>query len=157
MKVPRFLFIGIYFFIIAVCLGQEQCLKDAWRLYTRKNWDTAINHAGNCVALFNSKAIAIQDTLKMAKCNLPTNYDKPHGLRAQQKEEIFSHGLLNDVATSYWIIGMSNIHLNRIAEARTAFQKAISLSFGLCYDPMGDFFWSPSESARLKLDQPPFN
>ncbi|MCW3107753.1 MAG: hypothetical protein JWQ09_2259, partial [Segetibacter sp.] len=36
---------------------------------------------------------------------------------------------------------------------KQAFQQAGKLSFGLCYDPQKDLFWSPAEEAQLQFDE----
>jgi hypothetical protein len=95
----------------------------------------------------------MQKELETKDFKLPANYTVPGSLTPQQKNEIFSHGLLNDIAVSYWIIGMSNLRINNKHGAKQVFQQAVKLSFGLCYDPKKDNFWSPSEESQLQLDE----
>ncbi len=137
--------------ISCVVIGQETCLIKAWDTYNKRNWDLAVQNAEDCIFSFGPKANEIQKQLETNKYQLPKNYDVSKTLSSQQKEEIFSHGLLNDVATAYWICGMSYIRLNNKIKADKAFKNAEKLSFGLCYNPETALFWSPSKDANLRL------
>ena len=134
-------------------ISQEKCLKEAWIAYENNNWDEAIKQAESCVIQFGPKARKIQEDLEAQDYEFPCDYNVPNNCSPQQKNEIFSHGLLNDVATSYWIIGMSNLRLQNKNEAKEAFEEAKELTFGLCYDPEKNNFWSPSKEADLQLDE----
>jgi hypothetical protein len=136
---------------LATCFCQETCLKNAWEAYNKREWKLAIQHAEDCVFTFNSQAQEIQKQLESSGYKLPANYTVAKALSPQQKNEIFSHGLLNDVAVSYWIVGMANMRLGNSENAKKAFQNAAQLTFALCYDP-SDFFWSVSQDAKARLN-----
>jgi len=132
---------------------QEQCLTNAWNNYNNQQWKKAITEATNCTTQFGPRARQTQKNLETKGYKLPTNYTVPGSLSPQQKSDIFSHGLLNDIAVSYWMVGMSNLRINNKQEAKLAFQNAVKLGFGLCYDPKKDLFWSPAEESQLQLDE----
>jgi hypothetical protein len=143
--------------LVSVCFltsinAQETCLKNAWDAYNNRNWRLAIQNAEDCIFSFGAKATEIERQLIEEGYVLPRNYNVGNALSAQQKDEIFSHGLLNDVCTSYWIMGMCYLRLNDREESRDAFRNTIRLTMGLCYDPDKDLFWSPSDDAQLRIN-----
>lgn len=140
-------------FFTASIFGQETCLQNSWTAYNAKKWKAAIQHATECTSEFGAEARKKQRELASQNYKLPTNYTVPEGLPPQQKQEIFSHGLLNDVAVSYWIIGMANLRLNKPTAAKQAFKKAAELTYGLCYDHAKKLFWCPSEKAKVQLEE----
>jgi hypothetical protein len=144
-------FLNAMLFLTA--FSQEQCLTNAWNNYNVKQWRRAITEATDCTTQRGPGARQMQKKLVAKAYKLPANYTVPGSLTPEQKNEIFSHGLLNDVAVSYWIVGMSNLHINNKQGAKQAFQQAVKLSFGLCYDPKKNLFWSPVEESQLQLDE----
>jgi hypothetical protein len=135
----------------SIGLCQESCLKNAWDAFNLRNWKLAIQNAEDCIFNFNSSARQKQKELESMNYKLPLNFTIPKALSAQQKNEIFSHGLLNDVAVSYWIIGMANQRLGNTDKSIIAFQEALKLTYALCYDSERDFFWSISEDSKQRL------
>jgi hypothetical protein len=76
-----------------------------------------------------------------------------------EKNKIFQRGILNDVATAYFIKGRSMEYLFRKggaemtrhkADAERAYRQACEVSHGRTWDPKG-WFWSPCEAARDRL------
>jgi len=143
--------LAFLFLLCTTAFSQESCLTDAWTAYNNKDWKAAIQNANFCVVQFGPRATNIQEELESKEYVFPCAFTVPKSCDAQAKNEIFSHGLLNDVATCYWIIGMSNRFLGNTSEAKIAFKKSSELSFGLCYDPSKDSFWSPSEESALQI------
>ena len=147
----KLLFISLFLLVSYFTNGQETSLTKAWEAYNKHNWSQAKTNAEDCIFSFELKATEIQNKLIRNGYTLPRNYTLGNALSAQQKAEIFSHGLLNDVCVSYWLVGMSCLRLKDKENARIAFHKVIEFSFGLCYDKDRSFFWSPSDDAALRL------
>ena len=141
----------VFFFTIG--FSQEQCLQKALTAYDNEKWNDAIKQAENCTIQFGPQARKIQKDLKVQGYSFPCEYTVPNNCTSQQKNEIFGHGLLNDVSVSYWIIGMSNLRLGNRDLAKRAFEKAKELTFGLCFNPKTFNFWSPSVEAELQLGE----
>ena len=67
----------------------------------------------------------------------------------KEEKEIINRGILNDVATCWYIIGRSyegRGHRYK-HEAIQAYSKVAQFSHALTYDPNGDHFWSPAQAA----------
>ncbi len=140
-------------FTFSFGFSQQPCLQKAFAAYEKSNWEEAIEQAKDCIFQFGPRARKMQKDLETQKYTFPCTYNVPNNCTPTQMDEIFSHGLLNDVATSYWIIGMSNLRLENIDAAKIAFEKAKELTFGLCFNPKTKNFWSPSEESELQLDE----
>lgn len=134
-------------------LGEEPCLTRSWNAFNNRNWTLAIQNAEDCIFNFGPQANEKQNQLETSNYVLPKNYDIAKALTSQQKDEIFNHGLLNDVCISYWICGMSYLRLNNKANAERNFKIAERLTFGLCYNSDKFLFWSPSKDATIRLAQ----
>jgi hypothetical protein len=67
------------------------------------------------------------------------------------KQKIFENGLLNDVATCWFIRGRSAEESGDRISAIRAYQEATKLTYGRCWDPKG-WFWSPAEACADKLE-----
>jgi hypothetical protein len=145
--------ISVIMAIAIMAFSEELCLKEAWKAYNKQDWKLAIQQAENCTVQFGAKARQAHKELTAKHYKLPANFTVPRSLSAQQKSEIFSHGLLNDVATCYWIIGMSSLRLNNKVKAKQSFEMAAELKLGLCYDPAQDLFWSPGEEAKVQMKE----
>lgn len=135
-----------------ILFADEICLKKSWDEYNKRNWDLAIQNAEDCILNFKPQADRIQKELKDKNYHLPKNFTVANALTSQEKDEIFSHGLLNDVVAAYWICGMSYLHKNNKSEANNYFREAEKLTFGLCYNDKTFLFWSPSDDARLRVN-----
>ncbi len=66
---------------------------------------------------------------------------------------IFADDDLNDVATCYLIFGWAALKLDRIEEARSAFQIVLGFPQARTWDPVERWFWSPSEAAKKELEK----
>ena len=143
--------------ILVLCIlaqdlqAEEQCLKDAWRTFNSAKYDSAIFFADKCIDEFRSAAEREQTRLDSLKVPLP-----PTGKVSDvDKNRIFNRGLLNDVATAYYIKGRSAEYLFRRGGPRAsiykqtaieAYKAACKLRHGRTWDLEG-WFWSPCEVA----------
>ena len=67
------------------------------------------------------------------------------------KEKTFEYWALNDVATSYFILGQALLAQGKVAEAKDVFQKVIDeFPFAQAWDTNG-WFWRVAEAASDKL------
>jgi len=115
-----------------------------WNEYNNGNYGRAIVAADKCVDRFGRRASKLEADLT------DTPLPRPGKVTEVEKEAIYKNGLLNDVATCYWIKGDSASNLHKAEVARIAFTRACELSHALTYDPKG-FFWSPSADACDRL------
>lgn len=121
----------------------EQLTTEAWSAYNDGKYELAIEKAKECIIEFQQEAIRQEKELKDKKADEP-----PIGKTTSEKtKEILRRGLLNDVATSWVIIGMSENKLNHREKAISAFKKAKQFTYARTYDPNGNSFWSPAEKA----------
>lgn len=118
----------------------------AWTVYKRGDFAAAITAADRCARRFKDEADKAQDELQ--KKHAPT---PPTGkVSAEQKKAVLDQGVLNDVATCYWIKGNSAQKLHRDDEAKDAYKAATRYSYARTWDPKG-WFWSPAEDAADRL------
>lgn len=154
--------IGIIFSMIliseSVIFAEQQCLKNAWDNFNKKDFEKAISFADDCIDNFAKAALRIQNELDSTKVPLP-----PTGsVSAAEKDKIFKRGLLNDVATAFWIKGRSAEYLYRKGGLKNeeykiladkAYQETCKYKHGRTWDLKG-WFWSPCAAAndRMPLD-----
>jgi len=118
----------------------------AWEALNHKDWEGAVKKAGECIDEFRGQAMLTQEELEKKKEPLP-----PEGrVSEKEAEEIHARGLLNDVATSYFILGKAYEGMGRKAEAREAYESAAKFTYARTWDPKGWFF-SPAKAARGQL------
>ncbi len=121
----------------------EELTTDAWKHYNEGNYSLAIEKAKECI-------IEYQQTAKDEQQELLNNSipEPPVGkVVEKEKQNIFKRGLLNDVATCWYIIGISDVKLHN-KKAIDAFKKVLDYPYARTYDPGWDGFWSPSEKAK---------
>ncbi len=125
-----------------------QLTKQAWDAFNEEDYERAITHADKCINEFRGAADREQKQLEEDHVPLP-----PKGkVSDQEKEIILARGLLNDVATCFWIKGRSAENLGRIEDARQAYRAVSKYPYARCWDPKG-WFWAPSEAASDRLSQ----
>jgi len=118
----------------------------AWTPYRNGDFAAAMTAADRCVRRFKDEADKAQEELhKKHAPNPPTGK-----VTAEQKKAIFDQGVLNDVATCYWIKGSSAQKLHRDAEAKDAYTAATKYTYARAWDPKG-WFWSPADDATDRL------
>ncbi len=148
-------FLTILFFSASALMAEEQCLKDAWNAFNKKDYEKAISFSNDCIDNFGKAASRIQKELDSQKVTVP-----PTGAVSDaEKDRIFKRGLLNDVATAYWIKGRSAEYLYRQGGpkkdeykkmAEEAYKETCKYKHGRTWDPKG-WFWSPCEAASDRL------
>jgi tetratricopeptide (TPR) repeat protein len=153
-------FLGILLLIISAAIfvtralnGQGQPLNveltsQAWDAFNKGDYERAITSAEKCISEFRSATEREQAQLERDHIPVP-----PKGkVSDQEKKTILARGLLNDVATCFYIKGRSAENLGRKEEAKQAYLAASKLTYARCWDPKG-WFWAPSEvsSDRLSL------
>jgi hypothetical protein len=131
------------------------CLDQAWTAFNRALYDDAIKHSDACIAQFAPEALRSQAELEKQRAPLP-----PVGaVSSQDTKRIFSRGILNDIATAYFVKGRSAEAL--LSKTKTvafkkvmmdAYESAAKLTYGRCWDPQG-WFWSPADAALDRLDK----
>ena len=118
----------------------------AWEAHERGDYEAAIAAAERCIRRFKAEADKDEKELEDKHAVLP-----PTGkVSPQQKKAIFEQGVLNDVATCYWIEGHSAQQLHRNEQARGAYQAAAKYRYARTWDKRG-WFWSPAEDASDRL------
>lgn len=141
-------------FILVPSQAQEECLVKAWDAYNNARYDEAIKNADECISTFEKQAETIQNKVMKPPPTGPV--DK------QTKDEIFQLGLLNDIATAYWIKGKSaqkiyekdRTNSSYRSMAVESYQGACRFKHGRTWDPKG-WFWSPCESAEKLMENMP--
>jgi tetratricopeptide (TPR) repeat protein len=120
----------------------------AWRAYKAGKYDQAIAAASKCITRFRPTARDMQKDLQTKNSpQPPTGSVKPEG-----REEVHRNGPLNDVATSYWILGRSLEEQGKKAEAIKALRACAALTYARCWDPDQEIFWDPAKDASGRLD-----
>jgi len=150
--------IGVVFFLVSGSIfglrapGTERqpmnvaLTTAAWDAFNAKDYSKAIAKAQECIDEFRGSADREQAELEKQKVPLP-----PKGkVTDAEKQAILVRGLLNDVATCYFIIGSSAEYLGRIDLAREAYGRAAKYTYARTWDP-GGWFWSPAEAAGDRL------
>jgi hypothetical protein len=138
----------------------QRMTREAWEPYNVDNFDKAIEKADECIHEFHREAERLQ-----AELNKTPGTPPPVGrvIDDAAREEIFSRGPLNDVATCYFIKGEAYTKLSRraegkqktkyLAEATKAYEEAAKLKYARCWDPKPPgFFWDPASKANDALD-----
>ena len=126
----------------------EQLTSDAWDALNKLDYATAIQKTEECIDSFELQAIRDQEALKDSP--MP-----PVGaVGDEDKAVIQARGVLNDVATCYFIKGQALEKLDRISEAKEAYQGAQQFPYGRTWDPLG-WFWSPADAAADRLAKLP--
>lgn len=121
--------------------------KEAWDAYNKKDYIIAISYAEECINEFEGGADRKQEQLEQENAPRP-----PTGkVSKQERERIFVNGLLNAVATCFYIKGRSEEALGQRNEAITAHQAASRYTYARCWDKRTKTFWSPSEAALDRL------
>ncbi|MEZ5359149.1 MAG: hypothetical protein R3F48_10000 [Candidatus Zixiibacteriota bacterium] len=136
-------------------MSEEECVKNAWEKYGAKAYEKSIEFADKCIDEFGRAALRTQKQLDSLNIPMP-----PVGkVSAAERDAIFNRGLLNDVATAYYIKGRSAEALYHKGDSTTQHYKALAedayagaceLSYGRTWDPKG-WFWSPCQAANDRL------
>ena len=123
----------------------------AWAKYESKDYEAAITAAMRCVDRFKKEADRDQVQLEKNNVNQP-----PTGkVSPEQKKAILEQGVLNDVATCYWIAAHSAQLLEKNDQAREAYLAAAKYTYARTYDKKQNLFWSPAEDAADRIKDLP--
>lgn len=137
----------------------------AWECFNKSNWQGAREHSDFVINHFSKLATGMHDMLasriKDHKAEIP-----PIGsVTDAQKKETFKYGLMNDVATCYYIKARSLYNLYRKSKAdnkseaelsklrtelKDSYDGCIALPYARCWDPQG-WFWSPAEGIKQDI------
>ena len=144
---------ALVMFVTRSLTGQGQPLNvrltsQAWDGYNKADYEIAIAKADECIEEFRGAADREQTQLEKDRVPLP-----PKGsVSEQEKKVIFARGLLNDVATCFYVKGRSAEKLGRKEEAKQAYLAASKYTYARTWDPNG-WFWSPAEAASDHLSR----
>lgn len=135
--------------------AEEQCLKDAWVAFNKEDYEGAIKFSSSCIDDFEKVALREQGRLDENDAQCPAT----GAVSDAEKNKTFANGLLNDIATAFFIKGRSAEYLFISAKsensshknmAEEAYEKACRYRCGRTWDPRG-WFWSPCEAAADRL------
>lgn len=119
----------------------------AWEAFKQHRYDDAINAAGSCIQEFKESADQTQSFLEQHRIEQP----RVGKVSDDQKRAILEQGVLNDVATCYWIKARSEEQLRRKDEAREDYRATTKYSYARTWDPKRKSFWSPAQCAFDRL------
>jgi hypothetical protein len=138
-----------------IAKNSQQLTTEAWGAFNKGDFNGAIAKAKQCIHDFRDDADDKQEELKKNKASDPP-LDK---FTAEEREETLRRGPLNDVATSFFIIGDSEERLfqkdndpQHNQRAKEAYTQACGYTYARCWDK-GGFFWSPSKKACRRKDK----
>jgi len=128
-----------------------QLTKAAWDYFNGGLYTEAISKTQECIALFKDQALREQQKLTASSIAAP-----PVGLVSDEKTktEILTRGILNDVAACYYVMGQTLEKLERIDEAKEAYQHVQEFPDARVLGQDG-YFWSPAQTASDRLTELP--
>jgi hypothetical protein len=141
--------------------NSQQLTTEAWAAFKKADFKGAISKAQECIRNFKDDADDKQEELR--KKNTPE--PPTDSFSATEREEILKRGPLNDVATSFFIIGESEEEMYRREKdkdkdpqhnqrAKEAYKEACKYTYARAWDASGSgFFWSPSKKACRRADR----
>jgi tetratricopeptide (TPR) repeat protein len=156
LKKPLFLG-GVFLLILAgnlfvwyvarpVPATNERLTMAAWDALAEGDYAEAEARARECIREFEGQALREQEALK-ARGDAPP----PVGSVSEaQRQRIFARGPLNDVGTSYFILGQALEEMERREEAARAYKGAQQFPYARFWDPRG-WFNSPADAATDRL------
>jgi len=113
----------------------ETLAVKAWDALNRGDHAAVAAYTNKCISLYEAKAVEQNKSLTAPA----------------PKDTAFNYWALNDVATSYFILGQSLLAQGKVKEAQTAFQTVIErFPYAQCWDPRG-WFWRVADGASDKL------
>jgi tetratricopeptide (TPR) repeat protein len=124
----------------------EELTTAAWKALDKGDFREAKAKAQACIREFGPAADREQAERQRQGVPAP-----PTGKVSEAEANvIFAAGLLNDVATCYFILGKAAEGLGNKREAIEAYKRATTFTYARTWDPKG-WFWSPAEGARDRL------
>jgi len=133
----------------AVLSKNTELTNAAWDAFKKLDYVASIEKAKECINIFEIQALQEQKDFSEKKLPPP-----PLGRPANdsKKEEVLSRGVLNDVATCYFIKGQALEKLVRIDEAKEAYKETRKFPDARAWDVAG-FFWAPAVGATNNLSK----
>ncbi len=126
--------------------ANEAWTTRSWEFFNRGDYKGAIGNVDACLANWEDQATQLQQSMDAKKTECP-----PVGaVDNATKKSIHGNGLLNDVATNFWIKARSNQSLANRDAARTAFESCARLRCARTWDPNG-WFWDPAGDCKSRL------
>lgn len=125
----------------------EELTSSAWHAFNAKDYKRAIEIADEVLDDFLLQAERDQRELETSSAPSPPTGKPSSG---EEKQRTLERGVLNDVATCYFIKGKASEKLKKIDEAKKAYTGAKALTYARTWDPAG-WFWSPSQAAKDRL------
>ncbi len=161
IKIPKkfklltaLLFLLVPFILLIVIITNhpkylnEELTIAAWNAFNKKDYQSSLEKAKECIIEFKTDAKLEEN--KFIENNIP---EPPIGkVGPEEKKEILRRGLLNDVATCWYIIGKCEWKLNNLNKAISAFDSATVFQNARIYDPASDAFWSPAQKAQSYIN-----
>jgi hypothetical protein len=131
--------------------------KNAWDAFNKAkrtddqaDWENSLEWCDKVIAKYKDLAMRdhrrIADDVRMGK-RPPLEGAAP---TEADRQRVFADGIMNDVATGYFIKGKVHAALGEKRRARTAFTAAKSYPLARCWDAQG-WFWSLSRGAEEEL------
>jgi tetratricopeptide (TPR) repeat protein len=109
----------------------------AWECMARKDYDGAFAYAKKCLEIYEPKAKEMAAGQK--------SFSRPG------HEDDFA--LVNDVATSHYVMGETYMKLGKTDDALKEFKYVIdNYPYAQCWDPKG-WFWKVAEVSRKNIDK----
>lgn len=116
--------------------SSETLTVNAWNALTARQYDLAILYTKKCIELYETRAKEMQASL---------NAKAPH-------DKVHDYWALNDVGTSYFIMGEALTQQRKYAEAQAAYTVVTDeFKYAQTWDPKG-WFWSPADAAYPKVE-----
>ena len=110
----------------------------------------SIRYARECVDKFGGEAEQIQQQHESERIELPPIAGV---IDKARRETIGKRGVLNDVATCWWVIGQSEHHLGHKEKSLAAYYSLSRLTYARCFTADGTSIWSPPNKADSYLNQ----
>jgi hypothetical protein len=117
----------------------------AWYGLEHEKYDFAVAASDECVGRFGRTAERLEKSL--ASAPEPPVGKVPDDVR----DSILRNGVLNDVATCYWIKGRAEQISHNLENAREAYCSTGTLAHARTWDLRG-WFWSPAVDATDRLE-----
>jgi tetratricopeptide (TPR) repeat protein len=115
--------------------SSETLAVKAWGALEQGDYAAVEAYTTKCITLYETQAIQQSSSL--------TDF--------APKEKAFNYWALNDVATSYFILGQARLAQGRVKEAQDAFNTVIErFPYAQAWDPKG-WFWKVAQGASDKL------
>lgn len=118
----------------------------SWSLLNAGNFRGAVDNVLACLARWSNAAAQSQAEMDDKHLACP-----PVGaVDGSKQSEINANGLLNDVATNYFILGSAYEKLGDRQAAQSAYRTCARLRCARTWDPR-NYYWAPAAACTAKL------